>query len=111
MYNFRTDKWKIMPPVPFGGYGGVAEYDPVSRQVIGTKGQQVHAYDPQTGTATLLLDNISDEYHVNGYCGTLVYFPPDTKMYCIPANKKVWIIDLDRKNLAKSNARRSQGQR
>ena len=38
-YDFKTGKWKIMPPAPFGGYGGVAEYDPVSKKVIGTAGQ------------------------------------------------------------------------
>jgi hypothetical protein len=101
-YDFKTGKWKIMPTVPFGGYGGVAEYDPLSRQVIGTAGQQVHAYDPEKGTSTRLFDNITDKYHVSGYCGTLVYFPPDKKMYCIPENKKVWIIELDRTDLAKS---------
>ncbi len=101
-YNFKTGKWKIMPPAAFGGYGGVAEYDPLSHKVIGTLGQQVHAFDLETGKSRLLLDNISDKYHVSGYCGTLVYFPPDQKMYCLPADKKVWFIELDRQNLAKS---------
>ena len=100
--TFRSGKWKILPPAAFGGYGGVAEYDPLSRKVIGSLGQQVHAYDSEKGTSKLLLENISDKYHVSGYCGTLVYFPPDQKMYCIPADKKVWIIELDRKDLAKS---------
>jgi len=95
-YDFKTGKWKIMPPAAFGGYGGVAEYDPLSHQAIGTLGQQVHAYDPETGKSTSLLENITDKHHVSGYCGTMVYFPPDQKMYCIPADKKVWIIELDR---------------
>ncbi len=101
-YDFKTGRWKIMPSAPFGSYGGVAEYDPPSKKVIGAAGQDVHAYDPADGKSVPILRNVADTYKVSGYSGTMVYFPPDRKMYCIPANKKVWTIELDRANLTSS---------
>ena len=101
-YDFKTGQWKIMPTAPFGGYGGVAEYDPVSKKVIGTVSQTISIYDPEKGQSRKILDDISDKFKVSGYSGTLVYFPPDQKMYCIPASKKVWSLELNRSDFTKS---------
>ncbi|MDD4891432.1 MAG: hypothetical protein PHU85_16045, partial [Phycisphaerae bacterium] len=101
-YDFKTGQWRIMPPSPFGGYGGVAEYDPVSKKVIGTVGQIVSIYDPEKGESKAILGDISDKHKVSGYAGTMVYFPPDQKMYVIPASKKVWSLELDRTAWGKS---------
>jgi len=101
-YDFKTGRWTMLPKTPFGGYGGVAEYDPLSKQVVGTLGQVVDAYDPADGKVTPIARNISDRLKVSGYSGTMVYFPPDKRMYVIPADKKVWILDLDRTDLARS---------
>lgn len=101
-YDFGTGKWKMTPTVPFGGYGGAAEYDPVSKKVIGSQGQGVFTCDPATGESKKILDDISDKFKVNCYSGTMVYFPPDGKMYCIPDNKKIWSLELDRADFRKS---------
>ncbi len=101
-YDFRTEQWKILPKAPFGSYGAVAEYDPVSKKVIGAAGQHVDLYDPENGASQQILDNVADRFHVTGYSGTMVYFSPDDKMYFIPQNKKVWSLELDRKDFTKS---------
>ena len=101
-FDFKTNKWKIMPTAPFGGYGGAAEYDPVSKKIIGSAGQGVFTYEPETGKSAKILDDISDKFKVSCYSGTMVYFPPDQKMYCIPADKKIWSLELDRANFGKS---------
>jgi hypothetical protein len=101
-YDFRTGRWTILPTAPFGGYGGVAEYDPISKLIVGTSGQQVHTYNPTNGTSVRLLQDISDRFKVSGYSGTMVYFPPDQRMYVIPADKKVWSLDLNRTNFPAS---------
>ena len=92
-YDFRTEQWKILPKAPFGSYGAVAEYDPMSKKVIGAAGQHVDLHDPETGASQQILDNVADRFHVTGYSGTMVYFPPDDKMYFIPQNKKVWSLE------------------
>ncbi|HET6247299.1 MAG TPA: hypothetical protein VFE47_06310 [Tepidisphaeraceae bacterium] len=101
-YDFKTGRWKILPKCPFGGYGGVSEYDPVSKQILGTTGQVVWFYDPQTGASKQILENITDLHKVSGYSGTMIYFPPDEKFYTIPQNKKVWSLQLNRADLTKS---------
>lgn len=101
-FEFKSGQWTILPTAPFGSYGGAAEYDPVSRQIVGSAGQGVFTYDPATGKSAKILDDISDKFKVNCYSGTMVYFPPDRKMYCIPDSKKIWSLELDRANWNKS---------
>jgi len=101
-YDFKTDKWKMTPVAPFGGYGGVSAYDPVSKKVIGAIADGVWALDVETGQSQKILDNIGKTYKADSYCGTLLYSLADGKMYCVPANKKIWSLDLDRTDLTKS---------
>ncbi len=101
-FDFKSGKWKMTPSAPFGGYGGAAEYDPVSKKVIGSAGQRVFVCDPDTGKSAKILDDITDKHKVKCYSGTMVYFPPDRKMYCIPASKKIWSLELNRAQWGKS---------
>jgi hypothetical protein len=101
-YDFKTARWRMLPKCPFGSYGGVSEYDPVSKQIFGALGQGIWSYDPQTGTSKQILDNITDMHKVSGYCGTMLYFPPDGKMYVISQKTKIWSLELDRADLTKS---------
>ncbi|MCG3178770.1 MAG: hypothetical protein BIFFINMI_01099 [Phycisphaerae bacterium] len=101
-YDFTSGKWKMLPRIPFGGYGATAEYDPVSKKVVGVAGQKVFLFDPDTGESKAILHDIMDKYKVSSYSGTLVYFPPDGRMYGIPSSKKVCALELDRKDFSKS---------
>jgi hypothetical protein len=107
VYDFMTGQWKMVP-IPFGGYGDAAEYDPVSRKVVAVHGQNVFLFDPATGQSTVILRDIGDKYKASTYSGTLVYFPPDGRMYGIPDSKDVWSLDLDRKDFARSKITKLQ---
>jgi hypothetical protein len=100
-YDFATGKWEQFP-VPFGSYGAVAEYDPVSKKIIGVAGQKIFLFDTDSRKTQVILDDISDKHKVTGYSGTLVYYPPDQKMYAIPSTMAVWSLTLDRADFRKS---------
>ena len=105
VYDFKTGKWKVIPPQPFGGWGGVCEYDPISKKVIGNagnNGQGLFVFDPATGKSQMILDDLIYKYKANGDSGTMVYCPVDRKMYVIQTNAQIWSIDLDRANLRNS---------
>ena len=97
VYDFTTKKWTPIT-VPFGGYGNVAEYDPPSKKVIAIKSGRIFVFDPDTRKSTEL-------FSVSGlsYSNTLVYYPPNQKMYYIRrGTKDVWELTLDRKNWKQS---------
>lgn len=101
-YSFEKNAWEMFDPTPFGGYGGAAEYDPVSKKVIGSQGQGVFVFDPETRKSSKILDDISDKFKVSVYSGTMMYCPLDTHIYAIPAKMFVWRLELDRQDFKKS---------
>ncbi len=100
-YDFATGKWEAFA-VPFGGYGGVSEYDPVSKKILAVMGQKVFLFDAETRKSQVILDDIQDKYKVTGYSGTLVYCPIDQRMYAVPASMEVWSLEMNRTDFAKS---------
>ncbi len=88
--------------MPFGGYGDAAEYDPVSKKVIGMHSQAIYVFDPETRKSTKIQDDVTDKFHVTHYSGTIVCFPPDQSLYVIPANKEVWKMTLRWEEFCKS---------
>ncbi|OGF50583.1 MAG: hypothetical protein A2044_02940 [Candidatus Firestonebacteria bacterium GWA2_43_8] len=102
VYNFKNNQWKINPVVPFGGFVGAAEYDPVSKKVIGTLQQTICTYDPVSGTSAIIMNGIQTKYGVSNYANSMVYFPPDKKMYVFSTSPKyegninVWSLELNR---------------
>lgn len=100
-YDFATGKWERFESA-FGGYGAVAEYDPVSKKVIGQAGQGVFVLDLETRKSAKILDNIIDKHKVTAYSGTLVYYPPDQCMYGIGDKKEPWKLELNRQDFAQS---------
>jgi hypothetical protein len=100
-YDFATGKWERFDN-PFGGYGAVSEYDPISKMVIGQAGQGLFMFDCETRKTVKILDDIADKFKVSAYSGTLVYCPIDQCMYGIPDKKDIWKLELDRQSFNKS---------
>ncbi|MCW8131022.1 MAG: hypothetical protein KIS92_11790 [Planctomycetota bacterium] len=100
-YDFATGKWERYD-VPFGGYGAAAEYDPISKKIVGSSGQTVFVFDPETRASTKILNDVQDKYKFSAYSGTLVYYPPDQCMYAIPDSKGIWKLELNREDFRKS---------
>lgn len=100
-YDFATGKWEAFP-CQFGGYGAVSEYDPVSKKVIASSGQEIFLFDPETRKPQVILSDINDKFKVTGYSGTMVYCPMDQRMYSIPSTMAVWALELDRTDFKKS---------
>ena len=88
--------------MPFGGYGDAAEFDPVSKKIIGFAGQRLFLFDPATRKTTITHEDVADKFQVSAYSGTLVYFPPDECVYGIPETKKIWKLALERSDFSKS---------
>jgi Kelch motif len=101
VFNFKTGKWKLLSN-NFGGYGAVAEYHPGAKMIIGQSKQDITAMDPATGKCTKIRRDIQDKQKVSGYSGSMIYFPPDGKLYVIPSKMYVWTLALDLKNLKQS---------
>jgi len=98
VYDFATGRWEMVPPVPFGGYGDAAEYDPLTMKVVGVSASGFAIWDPQTRTS----QPFSLRPKVNAYAGTLAYNPRDTAMYGFPVKTDPWRLELDRAEPSKS---------
>ena len=100
-YDFATGKWEAFPSV-FGGYGGVSEYDPVSKKILAMLGQKIYLFDTDTRKTEVIMNDVQDRFKVTGYSGTLVYCPIDQRMYAIPASMEVWTLEMNRTDFTKS---------
>lgn len=98
IYDFATGRWEMTEPVPFGGYGDAAEFDPVSKLVVGVSNAGFAVWNPKTRTT----QSFDLKPSVNAYSGTLAYDPVDQAMYGFPANMQAWRLELDRANVGKS---------
>ncbi|MDP2561351.1 hypothetical protein [Psychrobium sp. 1_MG-2023] len=90
-YDLVNKQWKILDPKQvggFGSYGGVAEYDPISKKIIGMNRLHIWAYDPATHTTERFLSNYPKKYpRITPYSGSLVYSAIDQAMYIFGTEK------------------------
>ncbi|PCJ58258.1 MAG: hypothetical protein COA79_13450 [Planctomycetota bacterium] len=107
IFDFKKEKWSMVDKKnmgDFGGYGGSAEYDPISKRVIGMSQKHIWAFDPKTKTTVKIISWYSDKKEYKGassYSGSVVYYPPDKKMYAF-GKGQVWSINLNRQDLKKT---------